>query len=295
MKLLKGLVQSVVLVAIALVAISCGGGGGGGGATGITLTGRVLSIVTGGSLNPGVIVQSTNGTTATTSIVDGSFSVASPASATSLLANAGSLGVFTFTFPAATQTTTDVGDLWVGPEKVTVVGTLRDAASGNGIAGGKVQFGGQNAVTDSTGQFAIANVAYSSTSTAGFLGLVGTAQATGFFPNTYTSNGNTAVSGLVDVGIVLLSPLSDTTPPGGPYTIWGKISPAASALGTIVTLKQAGTAIRQFTVGTDGRYQFWVPTGTYTIEYRNGGLTAPTQTVTLATSSDVIQKDVTLN
>ena len=284
----------IVLLFTALGLLSCGGGGGGG-AAGITLTGRVLSIVTGGSLNPAVIVQSTTGATATTSIIDGSFSVSSPSGSTSLLVNSAALGVFTFTFPTATQATTDIGDLWVGPEKVTVVGTLQNAASGLGISGGKVQFGGQNAVTDSTGQFAIANVAYSSTSTAGFLGLVGNAAATGFFPNTFTSSGNTAVSGLVDVGIVLLTPLSDSTPPGSPYTIWGKVSPAANALGTIVTLKQSGSAIRQFNVGLDGKYQFWVPVGTYTIEYKNGSLTAPTQTVTLTLPTDVIQKDVSLN
>jgi hypothetical protein len=143
---------------------------------------------------------------------------------------------------------------------------------------------------------ALPNVAYSSANTASFLGLVGQISATNFFSNEFTPNGNLAISGVVNVGEILMTPLDSDTPPGLPFNIWGIVTPSGSANGTIVTLKDTGgTVVRRFTIGSNARYQFWVDAGSYRVEFQNGTLTAPAQNVTLSSSSDVIRADATLN
>jgi hypothetical protein len=291
MRLLRALVFLVLVFAM----FGCGGGGGGGPTGGVRLTGRVLDIVTGGTLNPGPSVQSLS-ETVNASVVDGSFSLRAPTNATSLVVNPVGYPVFTFTFPPATTATTDVGDLWVGPQTVIVTGLVRDAASGNAVSNAQVSFGGQNAVTDSSGQFALANVAYSATSPAGFLGLTGNVAATGFFPNQFTSNGNLATAGQVFVGEILLTPLSDPTPPGLPFNVWGRITPQAQASGTIVSVfDSTNTLVRRYTVGSDSRYQFWLNPGSYRLEFAKGALTSPAQNTTLTTASQVNRLDANLN
>jgi hypothetical protein len=279
-----------------LVLIACGGGGP------VTsdkrASGRVLDIATGGPFSRAATVQSSVAI-ANTVIADGSFNITVAGGTTSLSVNApaaSSYPTFQFLFPALNLAQNEVGDLWVGPEKVRVTGTLRNAANGNPIASAPVQFGGQHTVSGADGVFSLNNVAYSSSNTASFLGLVGRVNATGFFANEFTSGGNTATAGVVNVGELLLTPLDSETPPGLPYTIWGNISPRANALNTVVTLKDSGNAVvRRFNVGSDARYQFWVPPGSYTVEFQNGSLSAPSQNVTLSTTTDVVQANATLN
>src|SRR5688572_10897098 len=118
------------LLVLLIALTGCGGGGGGntGGGTGATITGRVLRVDTGGATNPPASVQVGSRSTLT-SVVDGSFSLAVPPGTTSVLVDTqSSLGVFTFTFPAASGTQ-DVGDLWVGPEKVTLSGRVLDSTN----------------------------------------------------------------------------------------------------------------------------------------------------------------------
>lgn len=279
-----------------LTLLACGGGGSPVGR--ITLTGRVLNVDSGAPFSSAATVQ-TSAASANTAVADGSFTVGANSGTASLTVLApSSLGfpIFDFVFPAQTQAVSDVGDLWVGPQKVTLRGTIRNASNSLGIGGAKIAFAGQNGVTASDGTFNIPNVAYSSANTGSFLGLVGQVSATNFFSNEFTTNGNLAVSGVVDVGDVLMTPLDSDTPPGLPFNIWGIISPSGSANGTVVTLKDTGGAIvRRFTVGTSARYQFWVDAGSYRIEFQNGTLTAPAQNVTLSSSSDVIRADATLN
>ncbi|MEI7984355.1 MAG: hypothetical protein WCI55_01905, partial [Armatimonadota bacterium] len=181
-------------------------------------------------------------------------------------------------------------------EQVTVTGVVQNAADNSPIANAVVRFGGQLATTDSSGTFNVLQVAYSSTNTSGFLGLSGRAEATNFLSNEFTPGGNTAVSGVVNIGVVLLSPVDSSTPPPTPFNIWGLIAPSTLANGTIVTLKDSGgTPVRRFTVGVNARYQFWVPAGQYSIDFANGTRTAPTQNVTLINNTDVIRRDATLN
>jgi hypothetical protein len=286
--------NNILLCLIGLVLFACGGGP----ISSIKISGRVLDISTGGPTTNASTVQSST-STVSTKVVDGSFLVGGAKGETQLLVSAPALlsyPVFTYTFKALTQNQNDVGDLWVGPEQVTVTGVVQNAADNSPIANAVVRFGGQLATTDSSGTFNVLQVAYSSTNTSGFLGLSGRAEATNFLSNEFTPGGNTAVSGVVNIGVVLLSPVDSNTPPPTPFNIWGLIAPSNLANGTIVTLKDSGgTPVRRFTVGVNARYQFWVPAGQYSIDFANGTRTAPTQNVTLINNTDVIRRDATLN
>ena len=289
------MIRIFLLCLMGLVLLACGGGPP---IASVRISGRVLDISTGGpTTNPSSVQSST--TTANTSVLDGSFLVGGKTAETQLLVSAPSLlgyPVFTYTFQPLNQAQNDVGDLWVGPEQVTVTGTVQNAADNSPIANAVVRFGGQLATTNASGIFNVQHVAYSSANTSGFLGLSGRAEATNFLANEFTAGGNLAVSGVVSIGVVLLSPVDSNTPPPPPFNIWGLIAPSNLANGTIVTLKDSvGTPTRRFTVGINARYQFWVPAGQYSIDFANGTHTAPTQNVTLNNNSDVIRKDATLN
>ncbi|MBI1332485.1 MAG: hypothetical protein GC165_06365 [Armatimonadetes bacterium] len=287
-------IRILLLCLVGIVILACGGGGS---FSEIRISGRVLDISTGAPTTTSSSVQSSSATAAT-STVDGSFIVGAPKNETQLLVSGPSLlayPVFTYTFSALTQSQNDVGDLWIGPEQVSVTGKVLNAADDTPVANAVVRFAGQMGVTDASGNFSVANVAYSSADTTSFEGITGRVEATNFLSNEFTPNGATANAGIVDVGVLLITPVDSDSPPPLPYNIWGVITPSGLASGTIVTLKSGGTTVRRFTVGTDARYQFWVNAGSYTIEFANGTHTAPDQNVTLNNSSDVIRADATLN
>ena len=104
------------------------------------------------------------------------------------------------------------------------------------------------------------------------------------------------MAGKVDLGDVLLTPSNDPNPPGLPFTVTGKVLPLGTSDGTIVTLKQAGTPVRIFTVGVDGRYSFWILPGAYTVSYQRGALTAAQQSVTVVNQNTMVTvPDATLH
>lgn len=287
-----------LLIALSGTIAGCGGGSGttngtnGGGTT--RLTGRVLSIVTGGPLSPAPAVQAGNSRVGAGP--DGSFLIASNTGPVNLLVDTAAFGVFTFGQTALSGATTDVGDLFVGPEKVSVTGTVRDAGSGAGLANVALDLGGRRAVSNSDGTFAIPDVAYSSASTAGFLGLVGNARRDGYVGVQFTANNNLPSGGnggTVAIGDILLSANSDPSPPSLPFTIFGTVSPGTLAPGAIVHLvNSSGVEVRRFTVGSDSQYRFFVAPGAYTLTAESGARTAGPFSVVLATTTDVVRRDV---
>lgn len=284
-------------VALALaLAIGCGGGGGGGGGNGGGLgsvVGRILDVRTGAAPNPQATVQ-TSAANGLTDSADGSFTVASSTGTTQVTV-IGGVGIPVFTFETApVNGTTDIGDLWVGPETVTVRGKVLDSTTSDPVIGATVSFAGRTATTNTNGVFQLQNVAYASSTQVAFWGIAGSAKATGYFLNEFSAAPNAAIGGVVDVNDILLTPVSNPDPPGVPYNIWGKISPAADAPGTVVTLKQGGSTVRIFNVPADGVYLFWVPPGTYKISYQKGPKTAPDATATLDKPNSVVRKDATL-
>jgi hypothetical protein len=281
------------IVTLMLAIAGCGGGGGGGGGpTGQTVTGRVLNVITTSAPNPQAQIQ-VGSTTALTDATDGSFTIKVPVGTTSLLVDTRStLGVFTFTIPSVTGTT-DVGDLYVGPEKIVVTGKVIDSTNSAPIVGATVSFAGRTGTTDASGIYTLNDVAYSSTSTTGFQGITGSVQASGYFANTFSANGLTATAGSVTFDDILLVPGSDSNPPPGPFTIFGKVGPTALAVNASVTVFDGTTAIAHTTSGTDGLFYVWVAPGTYTLKVENGTHSF-TSTAFALDSGVILRKDVTL-
>ncbi|RYG86692.1 hypothetical protein EON77_03350, partial [bacterium] len=175
-----------------------------------------------------------------------------------LLVDTTEFGVFTFAQTAVSSTTVDAGDLYVGPSKVTVSGTLRSGANGAAISGGTVTFAGRRTTTNASGRFTLTDVAYAPSAPSAFLGLVGAARATGFLLGEFTTQGAVPTNGVLELGDVSLSPESDPTPPGLPFNVLGTVSPFADASGTVVSLSQNGTEVRRTSVANDATYGFWV-------------------------------------
>ncbi|MEQ1822386.1 MAG: hypothetical protein ABL949_07745 [Fimbriimonadaceae bacterium] len=282
--------KRIALLLLILLIVACGGGGGGGSAP-ATLVGRILDVKTGGPISPKATVQV--GSQSVQTADDGSFQLAVTTGTTSLTVDANTYGAFQFTFPAAADVT-DVGDLWVGPQKVRVTGRVLNSSDNQAVVGGTVSFAGRRAVTNSVGTYVLNDVAYSSTNLAAFWGIVGNSKATGFFKVDFTAAGKTASAGTVTLDDLRMTPQGDSNPPPFPFTLWGRISPSINAPGTIVTLKLSGTPVRIFNVGADGAYYFWVLPGSYTIEAVKGTLTG-NSSATITQTNQVVQKDVSLN
>lgn len=287
-----------VLLLAAAVLWGCGGGGGGGGnpPVGTTVVGRVIWVVDGQAPSPAATVQADQASTQT-STTDGSFSFVAPQSATSLLVlfqSGGATVSFRYTIPPASGGVADMGDLYIGPEKVTVQGRVVSAIDGTAVQGAQVDFAARRGSTDASGNFSLGDVAYADGASA-FFDIEGEVTRAGFLPQVVRAE-DPAASGVVTVADILLVPESGSEPPPPPYNIKGTISPTNSAPGTIVSLLAAGVPIRRWTVGGDGTYGFWVLAGSYTIRYHNptNNMTAPDETVTLANQNQIITRDVTL-
>lgn len=286
---------SALAVVALLLLVGCGGGGSGGGGGSTSIVGRVINVVTGAAPNPASSVQ-VGSSSVLTSTVDGSFTLGVPSgtSAASVDTQGSGFGVWNFSFPPASGVS-DIGDLWVGPQQVTVTGIVRNSTNNAPVQGSLVSFAGRRGSTGVDGRFTLTNVAYANSTQAAFWGIVGKVQTTGFFATDWSALGHLANSGVVDVGDILITPLSDPNPPGTPFNIWGQITVAGGPSGTIVRLRQGTTDIRVFNVGSDGRYLFFVSPGSYTINATKGTLTAPDQSVTLTQPNEVIRRDFTLN
>lgn len=282
--------RGAIFVLVVLVIGACGGGGGSVSTPPATLVGRVLNVTTGGPVSPSATIQVGNATTTTRT--DGSFQLNVPAGTTEIAVVPTGFAVFRFTIPAANGTQ-DVGDLWVGPEQVTVTGRVLNASNQAPIAGADVSFAGRTALTNPQGTFRLTGVAYSSAALTAFWGIRGTARASDFFPSDWNTQPNVAQNGTVTVADVLLAPEGSDNPPPPPHNVWGRIAPSADAPGSRATLKQSGTAVRTYNVGTDGNYYFWVVPGTYTVEVTKDSRTA-TVDVTLTATNEVVRRDVTL-
>ena len=287
-------VRYAVCVLLCYALTACGGGGGGGGGTNANLTGRVIYVETGGAPNPQASVQ-VGGVSVLTDASDGSFTLSVPQGTTKLTVDTKSAsGVWTFAIPPATGTQ-DVGDLWVGPNRVTLTGQVLDSSTNAGIKGASVTFGGAIGTTDSTGTFSLNPVAYPTTNLAAFWGIVGNVNATNYYANTFNASPNTSVAGVVNVAAILMTPLSNTTPPPPPYNIWGEITPTNLGANCKVTLLQNGTPVRVTHADSSGTYYLWVVPGTYTLHFVSGSHTTGDLPVTVKTTNDVERVDAVLN
>lgn len=268
----------------------CGGGGFGGG---IQVTGRVLSVSTGNPPNPQATVQIAN-VTAQTGAGDGVFVMNVPSGSSSAIVLS-SFPTFTFTFPPVVAPT-DLGDFWIGPATVTIVGQVIDAADSTPVSGVLVRFAGKRTTTDSGGNFTLTEVAYDPVNTFVFTGIPGRLDKAGYVPAEFFVNQD-PIGGVINLPPLLIARISDPNPPPPPYNLWGVVSlqGGGSPAGTVSTLLQNGTPVRQFNVGNDGRYLFWAVPGDYTIRFEKTGFQTLEIQITGFTRPDqVIRNDVTL-
>lgn len=265
------MVRTLALLLLTIILFGCGGGGGGGGGGGnfAVLVGRVLWIESNGAPDPPATVTA-GGSNTLTDDVDGSFTLQvaiGTTTATVSYSNGGAPVVFTFTFPAASGTV-DLGDLYIGPEKVTVHGTVHDASDDTPVQGALVKLAGRQATTDINGEFNLLNVAYSSAFPAAFGDLVGEITKTTYVTRLF-SPPTVAVGGVVEVGTLLLSPESLEDPPPFPANITGIVMPNGG--GAIVELLDGSMAVVRTTVADGaGEYRIWAGAGTYTVRATKG-------------------------
>lgn len=283
---------SLLTVLCTFLLIGCGGGGGA--ATGVQLTGLVLELRTGSGPTPSATVQAGNATVQTAA--DGSFTVNAPSGTSFVLVTSplagGGTTTFRFDFAPAT-TDRDLGDLYVGPEKIRVTGRVLGSADSAPLSGATVSIGGKSALTNASGVFDISDVAFDSTSTFTFLNLTGLAGRAGFFTRSFNPTAGPS-SGVATIDDIFLQPDTGDAPPDTPFVITGTVSPSAEAPDSIVELFEGTTLVRRFTVGSNRQYGFWVPPGTYTLRARKGSLNSGDISIVLTSPAQIIRRDVTL-
>ena len=294
--------QLLLFLIATLFLVGCGGGGGGGtggggGGNNAFLIGRVLWVETNSATSPAASVSS-GGNSTTTDIVDGSFVVPVPIGTSSLTVSYTETGsstpvVMTFTFAPATGTV-DVGDLYIGPETVTVHGTVEDASNSQPVSGATVKLAGRTATTDINGEFNLLEVAYSSTSPAAFGDIVGEVTKIGYVTRQFTPP-TVAIAGVVEVGTLVISPESLDAPPGLPANLTGTILPVNDGAGSTVELLDAGlNVIRTVQANGAGQYAIWAPVGTFTVR-ATAGAKSGQESVTLTATNVQKVVNVTLN
>jgi len=248
-------------------------------------------VVSTGPVSPVATINVATGESTTTSASDGFFLVDVPVTTAAANVVTGSYGTWTFTFPPSASDL-DLGDLWVGPQKIVLSGTVKDSATNLPVSNALVAFGGRSARTNGAGVFSLADVAYSTASQTGFWSIEGRVQADGYFANGFTANGKVAAAGTVNVGTVQLVASGSSTPPGGPYNVYGIARAAGIGVPATIDIFKGATEVRQVTASADGRYYVWLPVGTYQLKPTFSGSTGPNAAVTVGQSNQIQNQDL---
>jgi hypothetical protein len=185
----------------------------------------------------------------------------------------------------------DLGDVYIGPQTVRVVGRVVSAADGRPIAQALVTLAGRRARSGADGRFTLNDVAYSATNLAVFLGLQGRVTASGFFARLFSPSG-AAVSGVVQVGDVAMTPDGAVDPPPPPANIVGAVGPDGGL--AQVRLLQGATVLREVRADGLGRYQLWAGQGSYNVRAVKGARSG-SRSVTVTDTSVILTVDVTLD
>lgn len=283
-----------ILVLFSMLLAGCGGSTG---PATVRISGIVLWLATGGGPSPVPSVQA--GSASVNAAADGTFELTVPKGTAFVLVThtptGGSPITFRFDFAPVTADT-DIGDLTIGPSKISVTGFVKSTVDDSPISGATVNLAGKTATTAADGRYTLTEVAYDASSPSAFLSLLGIAGKTAFFARQFSPDAGPS-GGVATVSDIQLQPDDGGTPIDPPFVIFGTVGPSGVASGSTVDLVQGSTVIRRFAVGADRKYGFWVPTGTYIIRaYKtSAGLTASDITVTLTAPTQTARRDVTLN
>jgi hypothetical protein len=98
----------------------------------------------------------------------------------------------------------------------------------------------------------------------------------------------------VDVGTVQLVSSGSSTPPGGPYNVFGVARKAGVGVPATVDIFKGIVEVRQVTAAADGRYYVWLPVGTYQLKPTFAGSTGPNVTVTITQSNQILNQDLAI-
>lgn len=284
-----------LFVAIVLGFISgCVGGATGGGGGGIQASGVVKDVSTGEGPDP--VATVTIGSSSTqTQAISGNFQLNNVEQGSSSMTVTSNYPTFNFEFPAILASVF-LGEFWIGPDTVTIVGSVVDVNTTEPIAGVLIKFAGRRALTDSNGEFILLEVAYDYSDSFIFDTILGTAEKEDYIPTAFTANQN-PIQGVITLPPILMAPSNDPNPPPPPYNLWGNVttSDGASSSGATVTLFKGPDPIRVTTVDANGKYYFWVPPFDYDIlVQKNGYQDAMASVSGFTNANQIIQVDIHL-
>lgn len=267
--------SALLLLVLALGLTGCGGGGGGGGGGGASSNTIVRGIVLNSADSDRGLQGATitiGGKSATTRTVDnaseatpvGSFEIAGPASGatTAVITPVGQAPQTVAFEPAVQSGATLEVTLYVNIGQIRGRILLPD---GSPAAAGFVTVSTPTDVftvqTNAQGIFLATEV---QTGEANVSIVQGTASAQRTVP---------VANGLNEIGDITLTDDPNVTPPGGPFTLTGRVSinNGLFAAGSNVILTRNGIQIESTVTDANGRYSFYVPVGTYGVRIVRSG------------------------
>ncbi|GBC93071.1 hypothetical protein HRbin15_01557 [bacterium HR15] len=258
----------LLLLGMGILLINACGGGGGLGPVAV-LQGRVVMAGTGLPPNPAATVEA-GGIRATTDTQEGSFRIAVPPTTTQLIVRAqGIPEPFTFQLPPLQAGQTyDLGNLYIGPEKVVVRGRIVDAITQSPVENAIVSLQGQRAQSDSNGRFTLNDVAYDPNGVHDPDGMV---QRTGYLPQPFVVD-QPPIQGEIELGDIPLLPETDDNPPNIPGNVQGIVQvPTESPIGTRIDIFSPPDA--QFPSESvvitrqSGEFHLWLLLGNYKLKF----------------------------
>ncbi len=264
--------SGLLLTGLLIFLLSACGGGGGGFGGGAVLQGRVVLVGTGNPPNPQATVEA-GGRSTRTDLQEGTFQLAVPIGTTQLIVRAPGLPQFTFRLPILqADQTVDLGDLYIGPETVSVQGRIINALTQEPVGDAEVILLGQRAFTNPVnGRFTLNDVAYDPE---GILDPEGEVRRTGFIPRRFLVD-QPVISGVIDLGDIPLLPETDENPPAGPGNVQGiVIVPADTPIGVRIDIynppsaqfPQESVIVNQ----SNGQFRLWLLPGDYRLVFVKG-------------------------
>lgn len=255
-----------ILAIDALILLNGCGGGGGGGAT-ARLQGFVFQVGTETPPNPQAEVIA-EGVSTRTSQQDGSFTLDVPVTSTRLLLRAQGYPEFEYPLPPLEAGKTyDLGNLYIGPQKVTVTGRVVDALTEQPVPEATVSLRGRTALTGKegtqTGKFTLQEVAYDENADAEVPGKI---EKNHYFPQEFTLDIPPDPNDVIDLGEIPIAP--ETGEPPGPGNVKGQVLSNT----TIEIYRLPGETFLRFVIVTDpsGKFELWLGRGSYRLRFTNG-------------------------